>query len=209
MKKIFFILVFSIGFFVEAEKLQDVAFTINTGPEMDTSVLKIPEMEKASEQVEVEEPKRSGFASSGFGVMYSPSAKDFIFNIMAGFGGVIGKLGIIADAGIFEGMASIDGAFSGGTSRIRLSAAVEINFIKNNGINKMIPGVNINVSLSHLDAQSVKGRISSSIGGGFYLKTFVSGQVALVPQLEIAYTRSDTDVSGLKLGGGLGLRTYF
>ena len=204
MKRIFFTVLFYIGFFAGAEGLQSLASPSDAAPHTDTSVFQMSQME-------VVKAKRNGFVASDFGIVYVPKADSFIFTIETSYGEVIGKSDI-APAGTFEGMASVKGAFSAGVSNIVISATTEINFIKNDGMNKLVPGLDISVSLGYVDTPSSEGYLSS-IGGGVYLKAFISKQFALVPHLGIAYGQGgNSDIivgTGVILSGGVGLRRYF
>ncbi len=181
----------------------------------DTTVLKVPE-------VTVNKPKRNGFVSSTFGVIYFPDLDfdpdSFTFAISTSYGEVVGKSDI-ADAGTFEATTSISGAFSAGDSAVAVNGATEINFIKNDGMNKLVPGFSLKVSLGYVDDSSSIGYFSA-IGGEIYLKAFVSKQFALVPYMSITYAYLSGGVddsgrsvsvrgSGLALSGGIGLRRYF
>ena len=209
MKKIFFILVLFIGFYAGAEQSQDSVSQQDSAT--DTTVFKVPE-------VTVDKPKRNGFVSSTFGVIYFPDADRFTFAISTIYGEVVGKSDI-ADAGIFEATTSVSGAFSMGNSVVAITGTTEINFIKNDGINRLVPGLSLKVSLGYVDNSSSIGYIST-IGGEVYLKAFVSKQFALVPHLSIMYAYLSGGVddfgrsvsirgSGLALSGGIGLRRYF
>ena len=204
MKKIFFTLLLCVGFCAGAEQLQGSVSQPDTASGTDTSVFQMSE-------VVVDKSKRNGFVSSKFGIVYPPDLNKFIFVIKTSYGEVVGKSDI-APAGTFEATTSITGAFSGGSSVILMSGSTEINFMKNDGMNKLVPGLSISVSLGYVDNSSAGG-YTASIGGGVYLKAFVSKQFALVPHLEVAYVRGGADDvgtgSGLLLGGGVGLRRYF
>ena len=47
--------------------------------------------------------------------------------------------------------------------------------MKNDGMNKLVPGLGINISLGYANVASVNGYVAS-FGGELYLKAFVSRQ---------------------------------
>lgn len=219
MKKILFTFVFLVGSYAGAEQLPDSTSQMGSVPQMDSNSqmdsssrmdAPIPQMPEAA----VDKPKRNGFVSSTFGVV-TPNLDQFIFAINTTYGEVIGKTDI-ADAGTFEATTSITGAFAEGSSLLLVSGATEINFIKNNGMNKLVPGLGISISVGHAKVKRFSGYVAS-FGGSLYLKAFVARQFAIVPYFSVAGTTggisgaNDFGVSdgGLELGLGVGLRRYF
>ena len=180
----------------------------------------VPYIEEDKSKNNNDVPKRNGFATTELGVLYSVKVYDFnnfAFAITTGYGEVFGKTEI-ADAGIFEGTARVSGTFSGRSSDLAVGMATEINFIKNDGINKLIPGLAVHLSLGYVEVDSRNG-YSISVGLGAYLKAFVSKQFALIPNLALDFVRysgSDSSNTIAIKGGssvilslGLGLRRYF
>lgn len=207
MRKIFFTVIFLVGSYAGAEGAIGTEQLPDSASQMDSSAFKMPEAKE-------DKPKRNGFVSSTFGVV-SGDLDNFVLDIETSYGEVVGKTEI-ADAGTFEASTSVSGTFAAGGSILLVSGSTEINFIKNDGINTLVPGLGVNVAVGYVDAGTATGYITS-LGGELYLKAFVSKQFALVPYFSLAYAQggvSDYDLSGLRASGvgfslGVGLRRYF
>ena len=208
MGKIFFTLIFFVGLYAGAEQMQDSASQPDPLSKTDASVSQMS-------KVAVDKPKRNGFVSSTFGIV-SPNFDGFVFVVETSYGEVVGKTDI-ADAGTFEATTSIVGVFSDGNTAVAVNGTTEINFIKNDGMNKMVPGLGIVISVGHVGTSSARG-FFTSIGGELYLKAFVSKQFALVPYFGVEYVHggASSDLGSVSVSGdglvlnlGVGLRRYF
>ena len=165
-------------------------------------------------EVGVVKPKRNGFFSATLNFNYAFTVNQSVFGITTDYGQVLGHSNI-APAGTFETAVSVSGAFSRGVSQISVGGTGEVNFIKNDGINKLVPGLAIGVSLGYKGSASINGFFSIT-GGNLYLKSFISNQFALVPYLGATYVYGSADIgtssgtaTGFLLNVGLGLRNYF
>ena len=206
MKKTLFVILtlgFTLlGFYAGANPLEteeakeDTAISMNQAPDM--------ESEKA---------ERNAFANVGLESSYlffhsDDNHSDFTLHFSTDYGVVFGK-SAIADAGILEGKVGIHGNYNwdsyatvhSSSYLIGGSFGIDINFIKNDGINKWIPGVFLGAGVSyykrHNDESYTKNSrnyIKSSIIGGVtvgaILKAFVSKQLAIVPFLGVEYSRA-------------------
>lgn len=192
------------------EAKEDTTISMNQAPDM--------ESDKA---------ERNGFANVGLISSCSfdiDSFSDCVFNLhlSTDYGVVFGK-SAIADAGILEGRVGINGHYSyfGGDSlyTIGVGFGIDINFIKNDGINKMIPGLFLGAGIAYNKPYKNDGQIIGSVATGALLKAFVSKQLALVPFLGVEYSRGhiiskdnqpvDLSSDNLNIHLGLGLRYYF
>ena len=145
---------------------------------------------------------------------------DFYFDIGTNYGIVFGKSNV-ANAGIIEGALGLSGIFAPEKWRITFGFDVEINFIKNDGVNKIIPGLNLNASVSYIEeltdivllsnppifGSTYRDEINFLVSGGLYLKCFVLKQLALIPSVKIGYASFQKDLIGV--GAGLQMRIYF
>ena len=187
------------------------------------SQIDTPEVKEASSieqasEVESNETKRNGFFDVGLAPRCSfyfygdSSGCDFNLALSTQYGKVFGK-SALADAGVLEGKVIVNGNYSSVLYNIGAGFAVDVNFIKNDGINRIIPGLHLEVLVGY---QS-KGKIditTYSLVGGVVLKVFVSKQLAIVPSLATGFVRSHTtEVTDTRntviVSLNLGLRSYF
>ena len=179
-------------------------------------------------KVESDVVERNGFVS----LVLNPSFTfyndfkydNFYFDIGTNYGIVFGK-STVADAGIIEGVLGLSGVVTSKKWRATVAFDIEINFVKNDGVNKIIPGLNLGVSVSYVEkltdivlwsnppqfAQTYIDDSSFLVNGGLYLKYFVLKQLAVIPSLEIGYVAYGTSFqkSIIGLGAGLQMRMYF
>ena len=184
-------------------------------------------MNQASD-TESEKADRNGFANVGLISSCSfdiNSFSDCAFNLLLStdYGVVFGK-SAITDAGILEGKVGINGHYGyatglGSSYLIGVGFGVDINFIKNDGINKLIPGLFLGAGVAYNKLFNNNSQIIGSVATGAILKAFISKQLAIVPSLGIEYSRghvirignqpADLSSDNLKIYLGLGLRYYF
>lgn len=176
-------------------------------------------------KVESDAAERNGFVSLALSpsfIFYNDfKYDDFYFDIGTNYGIVFGKSSV-ADAGIIEGAFGLSGIFAPKKWSVTLGFDVEINFIKNDGVNKVIPGLNFGVSVSHIEKHELirvlwsnppivgpgsRGEFNFTVSGGLYLKYFVLKQLALIPSVDIGYGSFQKGLIGL--GAGLQMRMYF
>ena len=167
--------------------------------------------------------ERNGFVtvslipSCSFSIDPSLSECIFDLDLATSYGVVFGK-SALADAGILEGKVGIYGKYSSYIWNAGVQLGIDINFIKNDGINKMIPGLFLGTGISYYEWND-RSLIIGSLALGVQLKTFISKDLALIPHLEARYNRSHVmQVGGqpehlpsdkIILSLGLGLRQYF
>ena len=226
MKKMLFVILtlghILLGFYAGANPLnteeakEDTTISMNQAPDM--------ESEKA---------ERNGFANVGlisscsFDIDYFSNCA-FNLRLSTDYGVVFGK-SAIADEGILEGRVGINGRYSAvwGSSEEYASAysigigfGIDVNFIKNDGVNKWIPGVFLGAGVAYNKPHKSNGQIIGSVATGAVLKAFVSKQLAIVPSLGVEYSRGhivrdkdnqpvDLSTDNLGIHLGLGLRYYF
>ena len=175
-------------------------------------------------KMESDAAERNGFVSLALSpsfVFYNDfKYDDFYFDIGTSYGIVFGK-SAVADAGIIEGAVGLSGTFAPKKWSVTLGFDVEINFIKNDGVNKIIPGLNLNASVSYMEeltdmifmsnppvfGSAYIDDINFLVNGGLYLKYFVLKQLALIPSVDIGYGSFQKGLIGL--GAGLQMRMYF
>ena len=176
-------------------------------------------------KMESDVTERNGFVS----LALSPSFlfyedfkyDDFYFDIGTNYGIVFGK-SAVADAGIIEGALGLNGTVTPKEWRITVGFDIEINFIKNDGINKIIPGLSLSASLSYLEkpiyviplnnksniiGEFIDDGLGFLVNGGLYLKYFALKQLAIIPSVDIGYGYFQKGLIGL--GAGLQMRMYF
>ena len=148
--------------------------------------------------------KRNGFVSFALNpnfVFYEDfKYDDFYLDFSTSYGIVFGKSSV-ADTGIIEGAMGLSGTFGPKKWIVTLGFDVEINFIKNDGVNKIIPGLRLGSSLSYKD------NFGFLVNGGGYFKYFALKQLAIIPSLHIGYEYFQKGAIGL--GVGLQARMYF
>ena len=168
----------------------------------DTTISMNQVSDTESEKVERKTFVNVGLKSSYLFFHSDDNYSDFTLYLSKDYGIVFGK-SAIADAGILEGKVGIHGYYSWGSYATAHSSSysiggdfgIDINFIKNDGINKWIPGVFLVTGISykqHDDESSINNDSSSIIGDvtvGAILKAFVSKQLAIVPFLGVRYAR--------------------
>lgn len=139
----------------------------------------------------------------------------FSLMIQAGLGKVI-DLPNLASPGFLEGEIGFNGLISEQEQTLNLQLKTEINFIRNNGINSFIPGIDIPISLNIDGLGKSFTKLYFNIGTGMYLKAFLSKDFALIPRFGIklnlqtsgfGYLKRRNHIISLELG--LGLRRYF
>lgn len=175
-------------------------------------------------KIESDVAERDGFVSLAFSpsfIFYDDfKYDDFYFGIGTSYGIVFGK-SAVADAGIIEGALGLDGFFAPEGWKATVGFDVEINFIRNDGVNKIIPGLRLNVSLSYVEKLTdlilwsnppiftkwYKEDFGFSVNGGLYLKYFVLKQLALISSVDIGYGYFQRGLIGV--GAELQIRMYF
>ena len=210
--KVVLMCAFFIGFYTGADQQPVSEATANeatvTVPEVktDTAIFKVPE-------VKVDKPERNGFVTLYLEPTYYFDIDRLYLLILTGYGVVMGQSNI-ADAGILEGTMNVSGVLNNKGWALGFNIGTEINFVKNNGMNTLIPGLMLTVGIGYahnLQSKSDGDGLGGRLDLGFYLKAFVSKQFALIPYLEGGYGIS----SGVYQKGvgvlrvGLGLRQYF
>lgn len=178
---------------------------LNTGEAKEDTTISMNQVS----DIESEKAERNGFVNVGLKSSYlffhsDDNYSDFTLNFSTDYGIVFGK-SAIADEGILEGKVGIYGYYSWGSYTTIHSSSyliggdfgIDINFIKNDGINKWIPGVFLltGISYKQYDDTSSIHDTSSIIGDvtvGAILKAFVSKQLAIVPVLGVKYARNTT-----------------
>ena len=175
-------------------------------------------------KVESDTVERNGFASLALSpsfVFYNDfKYDDFYFDIGTNYGIVFGK-SAVADAGIIEGAVGLSGVFAPKKWRATVGFDIEINFIKNDGVNTIIPGLNLSASVSYMEelidivlmsnppifGLTYTDEINFTVNGGLYIKCFVLKQLAIVPSVDIGYGSFQKGLIGV--GAGLQMRMYF
>ena len=201
--------------------------TIVTVPEVQTdkATFKVPE-------VEVDKPERNGFATLYLNSNYDTEV--FSMNISTGYGVVLGK-SALADAGVLEGRVGVSGGLPGNGWSVDFNTAAEINFIKNDGVNTLIPGLMLGANFGYSESWLLwimpnpppeteykeADSVEWGFNLGFYLKAFVSKQFAVIPYLGLSYNIYSANLASsvksnksigdesIALTGGVGLRQYF
>lgn len=229
--KFILICIFSIGFYAGADQKPVPEATVDkttvTAPEVktDMATLKVPE-------IKMDKPERNGFASLYLNSSYDTA--DFIMNISTGYGVVLGK-SAIADAGVLEGRVGVSGGLPGNGWSLGFNTTAEINFIKNDGVNTLIPGLMLGANFGYREnwvmffypnpSPETDYKEGDLMSWGFnldvYLKAFVSKQFAVIPYLGLSYNNysanyinrnhHNQNISSevLALTVGVGLRQYF
>lgn len=179
---------------------------------------------------EPNEAERNSFANIGLISGCSFDLNDFYvgdcvldLTLSTNYGIVFGK-SAIADAGILEGTVGINGRYQGDKGRssylIGGGFGIDINFIKNDSINKIIPGLFLSAGVSYNKPESKDGYIIGAISVGALLKAFLSKQLAFISSLGAEYSHGyftqvgydgvfDSPFDDLKIYLGLGVRYYF
>ena len=159
--------------------------------------------------------KRNGFATFYVTPSYYFYYNDFSLLVHAGLGEVINMPKLIPN-GILEGELGFSWLISKDEQVLNLQVKTEINFIKNDGINGLVPGMDIPLSLNINGLGRLFSALSFNVGTGVYLKAFVLKDFALIPRFGInlnlltagfGYLKGRGHVVSLELG--LGLRRYF
>ena len=222
---------FFIGLYAGADKQPVPEATV------DKATVTTPEIQKDTTPVKVLEaepkkPERNGFATLYLNSSYD--TEDFSMDISTGYGVVLGN-SAIADAGVLEGRVGVSGGLPGNGWSIGFNTTAEINFIKNDGVNTLIPGLMFSANFGYRERWIVwimpypppeteyqeAASIHWSFDLGGYLKVFVSKQFAVIPYLGLNYNaysadfthnvKSDKNIRDerITLTGGVGLRQYF
>ena len=168
--------------------------------------------------VKSDEAKRNGFFTVKLTPRCSFSSSKCIFDLSTNYGIVFGKSSI-ADAGILEGKLELSSKYMPKSEDFSMNfrGVMEINYLKNDGKNKMIPGFHINTSFGYEREKGVMSRLSG-LGLGIHLKAFLSKQIAVISHLTFGYFMVTGDpgkssllgvMSNEEVGLGLGLRRYF
>ena len=122
----------------------------------------------------------------------------------------------LVSTGFLEGEIGFKGLISEEEQILDLQLKKEINFIRNNGINSLIPGIDFPISLNIDGLGKSFATLSFNVGTGFYLKAFLSKNFTLIPRFGIklnirtagfGYLKNRGNTLSLELG--LGLRKYF
>ena len=159
--------------------------------------------------------KRNGFASFYVTPSYYFYSNAFSLLVHAGLGEVINMPKLIPN-GILEGELGFSWLINKGNQILNLQVKPEINFIKNDGINGLVPGMDIPITLNINGLGREFSERSFNVGTGVYLKAFVSKDFALIPRFGInlnllttgfGYPKGRGHAVSLELG--LGLRRYF
>ena len=163
--------------------------------------------------------RRGVFSNMSIGTAYYFIDSQFGLSVRGNYGLVVSRETIVPE-GIFELQAGLDSQIINtwtGRNRLNVYLIWEINFIKNDSINMVIPGMDLFGSYNLLGYGNLfttrKTNIahSISIGSGFFLKLFISKQFALVPRLSIEYmTEAERRSTGdnVVLGFDIGVRIY-
>ena len=153
--------VFFTGFYAGAERLPDSAVQQDSAVQPESAAQSNPvvQPDAASKtdtsvfqmsEVEVDKPRRNGFATLYLSPFYSFDFRELGLSVSTGYGVVFGG-SAIAPAGIFEGRLGVDGVFFKGAWAVAVNIGKEINILKNDGINKLIPGLRLNVGIGYVD----------------------------------------------------------
>ena len=201
-----------LGFYTGADQLK--VLEVKDG----MATVKVPEGQTLSadqvlytEQMatESDQAQRNGFVTAYLMPFYNFNAEQFAVSILTSYGEVFRESPIF-DAGILEGTVAVSGQFSKEGWGATIGIGTEINFMKNDGINKLIPGLKLGIDWT--DIQLKKGRGTSiALSVATYLKAFVSKQFAIMPVLQLSYGTGNYQPKGddIILGLGVGLRRYF
>ncbi len=162
---------------------------------------------------------RKGFSSVYITPEYYPNFGLLAVNIAAGYG-VVSSGSFLFPKGIMEMEGAMDVYYSGILSFLSVHFKTEYNFMPNDGIHTMIPGLDIPITITLPDFSNIGSNIG--IGMGLYLKAFISKQFALIPRVGINYSvinigaevqlynvKLKTSINTLTLQLGLGIRHYF
>ena len=225
-----------LGFYTEADQLK--VLEVKDG----MATVKVPEGQTLSaDQVlyteqtatELEKGKRNSFATFYATPSYYFYHEDFSLLMDVGLGKIISLPSLVPD-GILEGEMGFNGQFSYGGEEwgwgVDIELRTEINFIRNDGINKVIPGLRLGVGAGYDAFPQYEGP-EIDINLAVYLKAFLHKQLAIIPTLKLSYiasykapiwiipmsnankARSEVDdplkYDDILLGLGIGLRWYF
>ena len=189
-------------------------------------VKEVPSMEQVS-YMESDKAKRNSFVTVSIAPSCSfsidPLSSDCVFDLdfSINYGVVFGK-SALTDAGILEGNITGEGSYSSHAWHLVVGGEIDINFIKNNGVNNLIPGLFLGAGIGYSNVKvnnDKSGRTIGSVVVGAKLKAFVSKQLAIVPYLGAQYSQGHIAMINNKLVNlssnhitvsmGLGLRYYF
>ncbi|MYE07850.1 MAG: hypothetical protein F4X95_03770 [Oligoflexia bacterium] len=177
-------------------------------------VIKQPEL-FVNKVIHSRKAKRNGFATFYITPDFNLHSNEFSLMIQAGLGKIIDLPNLIS-TGLLEGELGFNGLIKEEEQTLSLQLKTEINFIRNNGINNLIPGMDVPLILSINGLGRSFSRLYFNIGTGMYLKAFMSKDFALIPRLGIklnlqasgfGYLKERSPTVSLELG--LGLRRYF
>ena len=209
------------GFYAEAD--QSKALEVKEDITSEKQVLSMTQVS----DMKSNKAERNGFVtvsltpSCSFSIDPSSSECIFDLDLATSYGVVFGK-SALADAGILEGKVGIYGEYSSYFWNAGVQFGIDINFIKNNGINKMIPGLFLGTGISYNEWND-RSLIIGGLALGAMLKVFVSKQLAVIPDVGVLYSHdyivmessskdkhaNFLELNKVKINLSLGLRYYF
>ena len=140
--------------------------------------------------------KRNGYfqVHSGYGF------KSNLLSISSGFG-------VVIPGNFIEGSLLLQTTSLLNKDNFNFNVAFmpEINFIKNDGMNKIVPGVMVTLGYIHGENQNSVRNVFT-VGCGGFLRLFVSENFAIIPLLAVGYA---INTNALGVGVNLALRTYY
>ena len=230
MKKIISIAIFicTFGFYASAGSDELIVLEVQEG----TATVKVPQdQELLVNQVLFTEPvesininaddavKRNAFYNFDIEPAYSFKFREFTLSYHTSYGW-INKKSYIAEAGTFEGSLGVSGDFIPSIA-FGIKANLEFNLIKNDGMNKVVPGLGLSTSFA-IASKTNNRALGFGIGAGTHVKLFISKQLAFIPNVKLNYNYASTrrnhilafhgfqaSGSSLFIGLSLGLRHYF
>ena len=172
------------------------------------ATVKVPEGKEVSAgqnlYMKKKHKKRNGFFDLSVSGSYGFESEDFVLSGGSAYGGVL-KCGWIP-GGYLEGTVGIGATLTNGENLIiGLHISPEINFIRNNGRNNYIPGVDLALSYTYADIDDVDPH-AFGVSGSVFLKVFVSDNIALIPKLGLGYSSVIEDPTARL---AIALRNYF
>lgn len=190
----------SFGFYAGADQLK--VLEVKEG----MATVKVPEGQTLStDQVlytkqiatESKKAKRNGFATFYVSPNYSFNQSTYVTLLDIGLGKMISLPSLVPD-GILEGEIGFDGSTYWGEEErfewhFNIDLRAEVNFIRNDGINKVIPGLSLGVGTDYYVLSHIEGPMMD-LNLAVYLKAFISKQLAFISNIKMSYiVLSDTE----------------
>ncbi len=219
MKSIFIITAFFACFFAKAEPLANKAPALSVEkPAQEVKIANDP-LVLINQQAYSDRAKRNGFNTFYVAPAYSIKGNELVLLLQSGFGEVIQETAFFPK-GTMEVEGMVSAYFSNKEAFMSIAFSTEFNFTANDGINKMVAGLDIPFSFILPDFSAIS-LMGVNIGVGIFLKAFISKHFALIPRLGVSYERSvettrffpwlitTRRVNDFNIHLSLGLRRYF